>query len=130
MGETRFEHPHAKVVAIVGEQLFEAGTANVGELDLSFLGGKGGFAAFQDVLFAGARGLDHLVHGAVALAEILVRETEGEVVDDFGFLVGEEGLVITAGGMMGWEECESEDEFSPPLTFFAFFPWSFMAVWG
>jgi len=76
-----------EVVAVVGEEFFETGPAHTGELDLGFLGGERGFAAFEDVLLPGARGLDHLVHGAVALAKMLVREAKGEVVDGLGFLV-------------------------------------------
>jgi hypothetical protein len=98
---------HAKVVAIVGEQFFETRPAHARELNLGFLRSERGFAAFEDVLFPGARGLDHLVHRAVAFAEILVREPKGEVVNDFGFLVGEQRLIIPRGGMIGWEEGES-----------------------
>jgi hypothetical protein len=44
--------------------------------------------------------LDHLIHGAVGFREVLVREAEGEVVDDLGFLEGEQSLVISAR----WEQ--------------------------
>ena len=70
--------------------------AHVGELDLGFLGGERSLAALQDVLFAGAGRLDHLVNGAVAFGEELVREAEGDVIDNLGFLEGEESLVIAA----------------------------------
>src|SRR4029077_13642152 len=62
----------------------------------SFLGGQRCLAAFKDVLFPGACGLDHLIHSAVALGEELVREAEGNIIDDLGFLEGEERLVIAA----------------------------------
>jgi hypothetical protein len=69
-------------------------TSDVGELDLHFLGGLRDLASFQNVLFSGSRGLDHLIDGAVAAGEILVREAEGDVIDDLGFLVGEKGAVV------------------------------------
>jgi hypothetical protein len=68
----------------------------MGELDFGLLGGERGFAAFQDVFLAGARGLDHLVNGAVAFGEIFVGKAEGEVVDHLGFLEGVEPLAIAA----------------------------------
>ncbi len=89
----------AQVVAVVVEQFFEAGAGDVGELDFGLGGGERGFAGFEDVFLAGAGGLDHLVDGAVASAEVFVGEAEGDVVDDFGFLEGEERGVIAA-----WEE--------------------------
>jgi hypothetical protein len=76
----------------------------------------------------GARGLDHLVHGAVAFGEILVREAEREVVNDFGFLIGEESLVIATRGMMGWESWEEWEVFFPSIAFFLFFPSFFIAA--
>ena len=60
------------------------------------LGGEPGLAAFQNVLLARTRGLDHLVNGAIALGEILVGEAEGDVVDDLGLLEGQEGPVVAA----------------------------------
>lgn len=84
----------AEVVAVVFEEFFEAGSGYVGELDLGFGGGDGGFAAFYDVLFAGTGGLDHLVDGAVGFGEVLLCEVIGEVVDDFGFAVGEKFPVV------------------------------------
>ena len=65
---------------------------------LKFLGGERGLAAFQKILFAGARGLDHLVHRAVAPGEIFVRKAEDEVIDHLGFVEGVERLVIAARG--------------------------------
>ena len=41
---------HTQVVAVIVEQFLQAGAAHVGELDLGFLGGERGFAAFEDVL--------------------------------------------------------------------------------
>ena len=71
---------------------------DVGELDLHFLGGAGGLAAFEDVLFAGACRLHHLVDGAVFTGEEALAETVGEIVDDLGFLVGEQLTVVAVGG--------------------------------
>lgn len=42
------------------------------------------------------RGLDHLVIGAVASGEELMRKAESEVIDDFSLLEREQGLVIAA----------------------------------
>lgn len=92
--------PGAEVVFVVDEEFFEAGAGDVGEFDFGFGGGSRGFAAFRDVLLAGSCGLDHLVDGAVASREEAVAEVVGEVVDDLGFLKGDEVVVVTAG----WEE--------------------------
>jgi hypothetical protein len=39
-------------VSVIIQQLFQAGTGNVGQLELGLLGGKSRLAAFQDVLLA------------------------------------------------------------------------------
>ncbi len=85
---------HAKVIAVIGQKFFEAGPADTRKLNLRLLGSERGLAAFEDVLFPGARRLNHLVYRAVASGEILVREAEGEVINDLSFLVGEQCLVI------------------------------------
>jgi hypothetical protein len=54
-------------------------------------------AALDDVLLAGAGGLDHLVDRAVALLEEPGAEPDGGVVDDLRFLVGEKALVTAMG---------------------------------
>lgn len=95
-----FEITRAEEVVVVVQQFFKAGPGDVGQLNLGFLGGEGGFAAFENVLFSGARGLDHLIDRAVAFGQKLVGEAEGDVVNDFGFLKGEQGSVIAAR----WEE--------------------------
>lgn len=41
----------AEVVFVIGEEFFEACAGHVGELELGFGGGAGGFRAFEDVLF-------------------------------------------------------------------------------
>jgi len=91
------ELPDPEVVLIVDEQFLQTGAGDVGELDLHLGRGLGGFAAFGDVLFAGPGGLDHLVYGAVSFLEKAAAEVEGDIVADFGFLVGEEVLVVSAG---------------------------------
>jgi hypothetical protein len=88
----------AEVILIVDEEFLQAGAGDVGEFDLGFGGGLSGFAAFGDVLFAGPGGLDHLVDGAVSFFEEAVAEVVGKVEDDFGFLVGEEILVVSTWG--------------------------------
>lgn len=65
-----------------------------------------GVPAPEDVLLSGTGGLDHRVHGAVTLGEVLVGEVEGEVIEDLGLLVAEEALVMAvrwqdAGGLGG-----------------------------
>jgi hypothetical protein len=42
--------------------------------------------------------LDHLVDGAVFVGEVLVRKAIGDVVDDFGFLVGAKSVWISSWG--------------------------------
>ena len=116
---------HAEVIAVVIQQFLQAGPAHVGELDLGFLGGERGFAAFQKILFAGARGLDHLVHGAVAPWEMLARKAEGDVIDHLGFVEGVERLVIAARGDDGMG---IRRRGFPPLTCFALFPLFFMTA--
>src|SRR5207249_3037081 len=86
----------AKVVFVVIQQFLQAGAGHVGKLDLGFPGGERRLAALEDVLFAGAGGLDHLVDSAVALGEEFVRKAEGEVVDNLGFFEGEESLVVAS----------------------------------
>lgn len=88
----------AEIIAIVVEKFFEAGASDAGEFDLGLFGSAGGLAALEEVLFAGAGGLDHLVYGAVALEEELVGEAEGDVEDDLGLVEGVKGLVIAARG--------------------------------
>ena len=78
--------PHAEEIPIVRQQLLQTGSTDVGELDLHFLGSLRRLAAFQNVLVPRPRGLDHLIHGAVAAREILVGEAEGNVIDNLGFL--------------------------------------------
>ena len=85
---------------VVDEQLFKAGSGDVGEFEFGFFGTDGRFGAFDDVLLAGSGGLDHLVVGAVEFLQERAAEAEGEVVDDFGFFVGEESFVVA----VFWEE--------------------------
>lgn len=90
--------PGAEVVLIVEKQFFQTRPGDIGQIQLHLGGGGGSLAAFGDVLLPRAGGLDHLVDGAVTALEEFFAEAEGEVVDDFGFLVGEEFLVISTGG--------------------------------
>ena len=92
---------HAEVVLVVDEKFLQTRTGDVGEFDFGFGGRLSGFAAFGDVLFAGPGGLDHLVDGAVSLYKEAVAEVESEIESDFGFLVGEEILVVSARGEKG-----------------------------
>jgi hypothetical protein len=47
-----------------------------------------------DVLFSGSGSLHHLINGAVSLFEKALAKTVGEVVNYFGFLIGEQFLVV------------------------------------
>jgi hypothetical protein len=49
-------------------------------------------------LFTGARGLDHLVDGAVALVQEPAAEEDGRVENDLRFLVGAQFSVAAVGG--------------------------------
>ena len=85
----------SQVVAVVRQEFFQTGSADVRQFDFCFLRRRCGFAAFQDVLFARPSGLNHLIDGAITSAEILVGKAKGDVVDDFGLLEGKQGLVVT-----------------------------------
>jgi len=60
-----------------------------------------GFTPFQDVLFAGLSGLNHLIDRAITSGEILVGKAKGDVVDDFGFLEGQQCLIVASRGNDG-----------------------------
>jgi hypothetical protein len=83
----------AQEIPVIFQQFFEAGAGDIGELDLGFLGCAAGAAAFEDVLFAGAGGLDHLVGGAAALVHEMGAKAGGGIEDDAGFAEGEQVLV-------------------------------------
>jgi len=70
------------------------------ELDFGFLGSTGCLTAFENVLFAGTRGLDHLVVGAVTPLQKALAEPHRAVIHNPGFLEGEE-FFVTA---MRWDE--------------------------
>ena len=93
-----FQVAGAEIVFVVIQQFLQAGPPHIGELDLGFLGGERGLAAFQEILFTGTGGLNHLVHSAVAPGEMLVRKAEGQVIDHLGFVEGMEGLIIATRG--------------------------------
>jgi hypothetical protein len=90
----------AEVVFVVAKEFFQAGPRDVGELQLALFGSGRNLAAFCDVLVATARRLHHLVVRARAPAYEAVAEADGGVVDDLGFVVGEEILVTT----VQWDE--------------------------
>lgn len=86
----------SQIVEVVGQQLFQTGSADVGQLDLRFLRARPCFASFENVLLARPRRLNHLVDGAISAGKKLVSEAEGDVVDDFRFLVGQHCLIVTS----------------------------------
>ena len=87
----------AEEVAVVFEEFLEAGAGYVGEFEFGFLGSAAGLAAFEDILFAGAGGLHHLVAGAGASVDEAVAETHCAVEDDARFLEREEVFVTAVG---------------------------------
>lgn len=89
---------HAQEVFVVEEEFLQAGAGDVRELELALGGGLRGLAGLGDVLLTRAGGLHHLVDGAVALPEKLFAELVREVVEDFGFPVGEQLSVVAARG--------------------------------
>ena len=90
----------AQEIAVVFEQFLQACAGYVGEFDFGFLGSTGCLTAFEDVLFAGARGLDHLVVCAVTLLQKALAEPHCAVIHNPGFLEGEK-VFVTA---MRWDE--------------------------
>ena len=79
------------------QAVLQACARNIYKFDLGFLGSARGFAAFEDVLLSRSRGLHHLVVGAVALLQEAFAEPHRAVIDDAGFLEGEEILVAAVG---------------------------------
>ena len=75
--------------------LLEAGNLGLG-YGVAALGA--GLAALGDILHPRARGLHHLVDGAVSTSEEFFAKAEGEIVDDLRFPVGEELPVVAALG--------------------------------
>lgn len=93
-------------VLVVEAKFFQAGAGDLGEFELHFFGGGAGLAAFGDVLDATAGGLDHLVVGAAAGADVAVAEAHGDVVDELGELERFEVPVAAVGreeGIVGHE---------------------------
>ncbi len=88
-----FKAAHAEEVAVILKQFFEAGAGDVREFDFGFFGSARSLAAFKNILFAGAGGLNHLVVGAVAFFQVAATEPNGAVLDNPGFLEGEEVFV-------------------------------------
>ena len=92
------QSPHAQEVALVLQQLFQAGPRYDGEFDLHFLGGSGRLAPLKNILFPGTCSLHHLVIGAVVLIEEPCTEAYCSIVDDLGFLKGKQVLVASMRG--------------------------------
>ena len=84
----RTDMPHNQANVNIGQ----------GELDFGFLGRERCLAAFQDVLFAGTSGLNHLVNGPLTPSNQLVRKAKGEVIDNLRFLERNEPLIVTMRG--------------------------------
>lgn len=86
-----------EVVEVVFEEFFEAGFGDVGEGEFGGFAGGGGFAAFDDVLFAAAGGLLHLADGTVARLEGPADEDGGAAEDEVALAVGDESFVAAVG---------------------------------
>lgn len=88
-----------EVVLVVLEQLLVAGFGDVEQFDFSLFAGGGGGSALDNVLFAAAGGLYHLVNSAVAVA---VHEGFAEIVrhiaDALRLLIDHQGLVLPVLG--------------------------------
>ncbi len=69
-------------------------------MSFGFLGRSRGLAAFEDVLFSGTSGLDHLINRAVAFAKKTFAKSHRTVVNDAGFLESKKVLVAA----MRWYE--------------------------
>ena len=72
----------AKVVTVVLQQLLKAGPGDAVKFEFGFLGRAGGSAAFDNVLFAAAGCLRHLVDGPRPGIQILPAEKDRVVVDN------------------------------------------------
>jgi hypothetical protein len=88
----------AQEIFVVSMEFFQAGPGGAGELQFDFLGGGRGFAAFHDVLHAGARGLNHLVVSAALAVNVFVAEAHGHVINDFSHL---EALELSIAAVFG-----------------------------
>lgn len=84
-------------IAVILEQLLKAGAGDAGEFDFGFFGSGGGLAAFEDVLFAGPGGLDHLVDSAIAFVEETLAKADGAVIDNSSFLESKQLLIAAVG---------------------------------
>src|SRR5438552_484065 len=80
-------------VAVIFEKFFKARAGHVSEFDFGFLGSARSLAAFENVLFARAGRLDHLVASAVVPVEKTFTKTDGAIIDDPGLLEGVEMFV-------------------------------------
>src|SRR6185437_4687715 len=83
----------AHKVTIIFEQFLLAGTRNSGELDFGFLGSPAGLAAFQNVLFAGTRSLNHLIVSPGFFANKPAAIINSGLKYNQRFVVGQERLV-------------------------------------
>ena len=80
-------------IAVIFEEFFKAGPGDVGQLDLGLAGGSARLAAFQDILFSGTSGLDHLVVGSGTAVDELIAKEDRRIVNDAGFLERQQVLI-------------------------------------
>ena len=89
----------AQIVLVVLLQFLEACFGNVDQLDASLHRGGSSFHALGNVLLPAARCLLHLIDRAVAYRrQVMLHEIDGDIVDAFRFLEGEEVLVVAFRG--------------------------------
>ena len=69
-------------VTVVLKQLLKTGTRHVSEHDFGLFRGARSATCLQDILFARARRLDHLVHRAVAFFQEALAKAHGAVVNN------------------------------------------------
>jgi hypothetical protein len=76
-------------------EVLETGPGDVGEFEFGFFGGAAGLAPFENVLFAGAGGLHHLVPGAGTPVDKAITETHRAVENDSGLLKREKVFIAS-----------------------------------
>ena len=88
-----FDSTIAHEVAIILQKLFQTRARSVCKLDLRFLRSARSFTPFENVLFSGARRLDHLLASAIKFGEESVAEINRRIINDQRLLVREQILV-------------------------------------
>ncbi len=85
----------AQEVLIVEAEFLQTGPSDIGELDLHFLRGAAGLAAFGDILYAAPGCLHHLVMSTAIAADVGVAESDGDIIAQLCDLKGFQVFVST-----------------------------------